>query len=454
MESQNWFSPPNGKSPYFQDLDNNNQPSNQHQQQQQQQSQLSNHSTPNNQHNKPLTPHNLHNTPIFAEEQMFLSQLLENQEYYERNSNHPTPNQQHHHLHSQPLQHNQNNMDLHNHQFDNRNNHHPNHMTPNVLPQQHNFEFGLEFIVPEDLNFNGSSAFPPNIVDENTPILPTQNYSFQQQHHQQQHHNQHNQPPPPQQNLNFEPLTSPALNAQQPSINDKRRSTSSAFAPPEEQKQHKRRTPHGTPILQANNQKSYVSPSVKPKNSTPFNNFEKLPESSISEPSIKKEDSQPPEEDMLPPIGKPLEIKSSTNTPLMGFTMGKLAEEEQNQQQQNKKQPLKRSKSQTRKPSISRSKSSSSSAESSSTSSPKLTKKPEKLATKKASHKLAEQGRRNRMNTAVAELGALIPQQYHDEVTIPSKATTVELASKYINALLDEINDLKSKEISITIKKE
>ena len=63
----------------------------------------------------------------------------------------------------------------------------------------------------------------------------------------------------------------------------------------------------------------------------------------------------------------------------------------------------------------------------------------------KASHKLAEQGRRNRMNNAVQELGRLIPQSYHDEVSIPSKATTVELASKYITALLKEVEELKGR---------
>ncbi|KAI5965940.1 PHO4 [Candida pseudojiufengensis] len=525
MESQNWFSP-NEKSPYFQDLDptssnNSNQPlqqhphhhqhHNQHQQSQQQQlQQLSNHSTPNHPQSKPMTPHNLHNTPNFAEEQMFLSQLLENQDYYtDRNSNQPTPNQHHpninhqnhhpqnlHHHHHHP-QNQQQPLDLNQTFNDNRSL--PNHMTPNVLPQQQNFEFGLEFIVPEDLSFSGSSsAFPPNIVDENTPILPTQNYSFHQQHqqlhnrsqhHQQQQPHQHQQQqshdqlqhdlnqqniPPSQNNLNFEPLTSPALTAQQPSINDKRRSTSSQYAPPEEQKQYKRRTPHGTPILQPNGNKNYTSPSVKAKSSTPFNNFEKLPESSIPESTtIKKEESHtslPGDDEMLPPIRKPVEINdnnnnnnsnnntinndSNGNTPLMGFTMGRLAEQEQQQQQQQQQQtkkqsqqqqPLKRSKSQTRKPSLSRSKSSSSTESSSTSTSPKLNKKPEKLATKKASHKLAEQGRRNRMNTAVAELGSLIPQSYHDEVTIPSKATTVELASKYINSLINEINELKSK---------
>lgn len=63
--------------------------------------------------------------------------------------------------------------------------------------------------------------------------------------------------------------------------------------------------------------------------------------------------------------------------------------------------------------------------------------------TKKTSHKLAEQVRRNRMNMAVHELGRLVPQSYHDQVTIPSKATTVELGSKYIRDLLAQIEQLQ-----------
>ena len=71
-------------------------------------------------------------------------------------------------------------------------------------------------------------------------------------------------------------------------------------------------------------------------------------------------------------------------------------------------------------------------------------KRGEKPPTKKASHKLAEQGRRNRMNQAVHDLGELIPKLYHDLVTIPSKATTVELASTYIKDLLERIEELEA----------
>ncbi|KAM9889623.1 hypothetical protein OXX69_012782, partial [Metschnikowia pulcherrima] len=62
---------------------------------------------------------------------------------------------------------------------------------------------------------------------------------------------------------------------------------------------------------------------------------------------------------------------------------------------------------------------------------------------KKTSHKVAEQGRRIRMNQAVHELSRLIPQNFQEGVTVPSKATTIELAAAYIRNLLHEIDTLK-----------
>ena len=53
-------------------------------------------------------------------------------------------------------------------------------------------------------------------------------------------------------------------------------------------------------------------------------------------------------------------------------------------------------------------------------------------------HKLAEQGRRNRMNVAIQELDNLIPDTYKDGAMVPSKATTVEMSSKYIRDLQTE----------------
>lgn len=292
---------------------------------------------------------------------------------------------------------------------------------------------------PQPQHVRPDAVFTPLVSPAVTPLDKGANgpsFNQKQQQQQQQHH--HHQSPA---NINFEPLTSPALNAQQSS--DKRRKSSSVYAPSSEDHryQNKRRTPHGTPVLAASN-KSYISPSAKAKSSTPSatDQLEKLPQSSIPESKVNTNDTE-----MLPPSGKPREINEP---PLMGFTMGRLAEvEEKNQpkgkkqQQQQQQQQPKKSKSVSRKSSISKS---SSSGDSSASSSPKLTKKPEKLSTKKASHKIAEQGRRNRMNTAIADLASLIPQLYHDEISIPSKATTVELASRYIRKLLGDIENLKS----------
>lgn len=264
----------------------------------------------------------------------------------------------------------------------------------------------------------------------------------------------------------FEPLTSPALEAQQSgSNNERRRSSSSAFGPGDEHKAHshythsnKRRTPHGTPVMSATPSTApngkLISPSLKSNGSyrsSPANSgFEKLPDSSMES----KSNGGTP---MLPPQSKKMGISTSNNNnnnnnaPLMGFTMGRLAEHSQHEDDYSDDMEEKSRHSSTsstrprRKASYTRQRSSSSSTETS----PKLRSNSDSLrkgdmpATKKASHKLAEQGRRNRMNTAVSELGSLVPQNYHDEVTIPSKATTVELASKYIRDLVDEINHLK-----------
>ncbi|CAL9734052.1 hypothetical protein MOSE0_D03532 [Monosporozyma servazzii] len=54
---------------------------------------------------------------------------------------------------------------------------------------------------------------------------------------------------------------------------------------------------------------------------------------------------------------------------------------------------------------------------------------------KKEIHKVAEQERRNRLNNALTELALLIPPELKKTVTIPSKATTAELACLYIRQL-------------------
>lgn len=62
---------------------------------------------------------------------------------------------------------------------------------------------------------------------------------------------------------------------------------------------------------------------------------------------------------------------------------------------------------------------------------------------KRMSHKLAEQGRRNRMNVAVQELEKMLPDNLVREVSVPSKATTVELACRYIQQLEEELARIK-----------
>lgn len=259
----------------------------------------------------------------------------------------------------------------------------------------------------------------------------------------------------------FEPLTSPALAAQQA---DKRRS-SSVYAPTEDGVPSKRKTPHGTPILHANGPRSKRSPSVKPRSShksLTSSPFEKLPEAGVDLQRNSSESTP-----MLPPLGKKVDIPNNSvsgeapaSATMMGFTMSVLAEQQQEGSNNSSVDMVHRTtlNGQTRNGSTYANnnippKSSSSSETSpimglqgSGESSPVLTRtksRSEKPTTKKASHKLAEQGRRNRMNMAVQELSNLIPQAYHDEVSIPSKATTIELASKYIRDLIKENNEMK-----------
>lgn len=79
------------------------------------------------------------------------------------------------------------------------------------------------------------------------------------------------------------------------------------------------------------------------------------------------------------------------------------------------------------------------------------------LTSKRTSHKLAEQGRRNRINNALAEMAALLPQT-SDAVKEPaekggsaaareqtSKASTVELAIEYIKKLRGELDETRGK---------
>lgn len=279
----------------------------------------------------------------------------------------------------------------------------------------------------------------------------------------------------------FEPLTSPALAAQQrqerlPS--DRRRPLSATFGHDDYSNggSTKRRTPHSTPNMAAHpHTKAKRLPSLR-KTPQTLVVFEQLPDSSYdasveassASHTIRSLETTP----MLPPQGKRVPIEDSlsgSNTPgykgaaagpatLMGFTMNRLAELQGNTTQLSPSLNPRNGHSRedlTYRSSVGRRvlvKNETSLSEPSPAIDPQSsdavegTRKREKGPGKKASHKIAEQGRRDRMNQAVHELLNLIPQEYHDQVSIPSKATTIELASKYITALLAEIDELKGKQ--------
>lgn len=280
----------------------------------------------------------------------------------------------------------------------------------------------------------------------------------------------------------FEPLTSPALKAQnqnqghahmlQPQP-QRRRSLSTFNDDYSVGSSAKRRTPHLTPNLQAVNSKLKRSPSLRkvPQYDHLENPHEHITTSSETTP-------------MLPPQGKRMVIDvnsqyaSNQNAPagfgpgtMMGFTMNRLAElqddilqssfdsstRKQSKTQWHDTNPDNRLEDTYRRQS---SEHLSKSISSLSDTSPLLEaqsagdndgSRPHRPTTKKTSHKIAEQGRRNRMNHAIHELSRLIPANYHENVTVPSKATTVELACEYIRHLLGK---LESKKRDANMKKE
>jgi hypothetical protein len=80
------------------------------------------------------------------------------------------------------------------------------------------------------------------------------------------------------------------------------------------------------------------------------------------------------------------------------------------------------------------------------------------LTSKRTSHKIAEQGRRNRINNALAEIAALLPTSNGvsgsestngaavsaaSTASAQSKASTVEMAIEYIKELKKELADTK-----------
>lgn len=365
---------------------------------------------------------------------------------------------------------------------------------PPGLNGEHQFTIeNMNFVLPEEVDFNAkSTAYPPssahvditpnmgpmNLKNINrevghafvSPVLPGQNEkSYNNQHYYHKYGKRMNPdtithqpgnlhirpdavftplvspavtPIESQVNLNnsqfnppvqasFEPLTSPALNAQKCG---RRRSSSSLYGPKEgSQSSSKRKTPHGTPVLQGSRNSKIRQAKVTLQ-------FEGLPEASV-EGSSGQHDVN---------FGRDKQSSmEATPATLMGFTMGIL---EQNKVQKGPENSDDRHKAGYQEKVLTRSSSSgegspifrvqnSNVSPNPSLASPKS--RSEKPATKKASHKLAEQGRRNRMNMAVKELSGLIPQSYHDKVAIPSKATTVELASEYIRDLIKKVGDDK-----------
>ena len=90
----------------------------------------------------------------------------------------------------------------------------------------------------------------------------------------------------------------------------------------------------------------------------------------------------------------------------------------------------------------------------------------ENLSSKRTSHKIAEQGRRNRINTALKEIETLLPPNIlasgkkersgsneHDSPEKPlsaaaqssSKASTVEMAATYIKQLESQLRETKER---------
>lgn len=365
----------------------------------------------------------------------------------------------------------------------------------------------INFIVPESLDpstkaypplesFQNTPALPPTRKESalfQSPILPGQNdRSYNEEHyfHKQkqrshlhvrpdavytplvspagtpQHHHQQNAP----QTASFEPLTSPALNAQRPPT-DRRRPLSATFANDDASASSscKRRTPHSTPNMPPISSSSSSSkPKKSPSLRRPLHTFEPLPDSSYDSAPVPHSRSHSANTTpMLPPLGKVLPIDKNDSTissadpasvllsqphgpgTLMGFTMNRLAESQSNT---SASPSPNHSAHNSARSSVSGAKSLIKHETSLSEPSPaldpqtdnSLSSKREKPPTKKASHKIAEQGRRNRMNQAVHDLSALIPASYHEQVSVPSKATTVELASSYIQHLNEEISALKA----------
>ena len=63
------------------------------------------------------------------------------------------------------------------------------------------------------------------------------------------------------------------------------------------------------------------------------------------------------------------------------------------------------------------------------------------ITSKRTSHKLAEQGRRNRINSALSDLGNVLGEGFQAS----SKASIVEMSIMYIKALQEELDQTKAR---------
>lgn len=293
----------------------------------------------------------------------------------------------------------------------------------------------------------------------------------------------------------FEPLTSPALKAQ-PELDRRRLLAAITGDDYTHGNSAKRRTPHLTPKLLATTLKLKRSPSLRkvPQqydlNSDPQQQQHQSKDiHQQQQQQIRSSELTP----MLPPQGKKTHIEGpqqmysfgSASTPtsnsspapgfgpgmLMGFTMNRLAELQggDGNDTPSTNSPLSLSQPPGERP-VHRLPGSTSAQNSAPNSAPPLTSlsetspvieamtgeqgengengsgKRDRFPAKKTSHKIAEQGRRIRMNQAVHDLSRLIPDTFHEGVAVPSKATTIEMAAVYIRNLQQEIESLKNRD--------
>lgn len=227
----------------------------------------------------------------------------------------------------------------------------------------------------------------------------------------------------------FSPLTSPALEAKSPMKSKKSSSpeeSSSSSSSNSNKKYNKRKTPGNTPIVGPTipGRIAKQSPIIKAKRSSAYAN-------NISYHHQQQPQQQLPnqlEDEVMAPPKSRRSRKSSQNTPATPATLMNFKIDNNNNNNpssnQSSSSPLLGPDSKSRDEDFETSNSSNS---------------------KKTSHKLAEQGRRNRMNQAIQDLGCLIPEELSSNVSIPSKATTVELACVYIDNLSKENHYLREK---------